>query len=260
MSEIRESIRTITNIITIRGLDTISISPSSLTKLKCEGSDIFGAQQSSDSENEEGSFESDNYPNLYSPSFHDNRMVMYTRVRPKEKCLYFMDYEEFTHIFVDEILDAAVKAIRKTYNALEIVKLRHPSFRTIPSWPTIEEFDEKLGTSKLKEYIDCTSEVTEDWLYSVELIAKQSNNHSDFYTYEAKFGIPTKCYPVPQATASVFFKYEVSRIKPRFCPVDVTFQFEASNSVLMPGTNYITEKLLFRIIDAKIAYYKTVRF
>lgn len=36
------------------------------------------------------------------------------------------------------------------------------------------------------------------------------------------WSIPTKEYPIAQATATVFFTIEVSRVKPKFCVVNVS--------------------------------------
>nr|XP_023020748.1 A-kinase anchor protein 14-like [Leptinotarsa decemlineata] len=251
-----ECFPTVANIITFRGMDTISVAPESQTKLKCVSPpDTFDVDKGSKSVMWNGPFQ----PNKSSiPFFTDfYREVVHRRKKPVRGCEFYLDYEEFTYMFVDDILKTAVDMIAKNYKKDIVIKnRRESSSRNITSWPTIENFNISLGATKIVEYIDGTSEMTEDWAYSLELVAKQSSSVSDFYKYEVKFGIPTKCFPVAQATASVYFTYEVSRVRPGHCPVDVTYQVEASNCTMIPGRNFITEELLFRVVDAKIKYFK----
>ncbi|XP_072392605.1 uncharacterized protein [Diabrotica undecimpunctata] len=123
-----------------------------------------------------------------------------------------------------------------------------------------EDFSKTFIGFKIVEWIDSTAEVTENWLYSIMMVCKSANHISDFYKYEAIFSLPTKCYPISQATASVFFDVEVSRVMSEFCPVNVTFQLESFSSKLSPKTHVITDALLFRVIDAKIKIFKSYYF
>ncbi|KAG5867340.1 hypothetical protein JTB14_026423 [Gonioctena quinquepunctata] len=252
-----EYIQTFSDKITIRCLDTISFTPFADTQLKfLENPDSISENPSAYSRRGTTSFKDETYESS-NYTININNEVVHKRVLPHAGCEYFLDYEEFTHIFVDGILEKAVDVIMNKYQRDVFNPRKYSTVPNIPFWPTIGEFTITDGAEKIKQYIDFTSEVTEDWLYSLKLIVKQSDRVSDFYKYEAKFAIPSKCYPISQATVSVFFTYEVSRVKPPHCPVEVSYQLETCRTIMKPGQNIITEKLLFRVLDAKIAYFKT---
>ncbi|XP_028129224.1 uncharacterized protein LOC114325366 isoform X2 [Diabrotica virgifera virgifera] len=127
-------------------------------------------------------------------------------------------------------------------------------------YDSYENFSKIFIGFKIVQWIDSTADVTENWLYSVMMVSKTANHVSDFYKYEAIFSLPTKCYPISQATASVFFLIEVSRVMSEVCPVHVTFQLESFSTQLSPKTHVITDALLFRVIDAKIKVFKSFYF
>ncbi|KAF5271288.1 hypothetical protein FQR65_LT05303 [Abscondita terminalis] len=123
-------------------------------------------------------------------------------------------------------------------------------------WPRISEFTIEVGESSINDFI-LTWSYDEKWLYCVDFLIAQSDEYSDYYLYEVKWSIPTNQYPIPQATASVFFTIEVSRFKPTFCPVQVSYVFESSKLVHSPGEIQFKESFLFDIIDAKLCLYKS---
>ncbi|XP_072392604.1 uncharacterized protein [Diabrotica undecimpunctata] len=185
----------------------------------------------------------------------------YSKLQKEHKCNLYDGYEDFSKTFIDDILDSAAEHIRLTQNRDVIFGPKKFSVSQKPFvWPTIKEFSEVRTGFKIVEWIDSTAEVTENWLYSIMMVCKSANHISDFYKYEAIFSLPTKCYPISQATASVFFDVEVSRVMSEFCPVNVTFQLESFSSKLSPKTHVITDALLFRVIDAKIKIFKSYYF
>jgi A-kinase anchor protein 14 len=105
-------------------------------------------------------------------------------------------------------------------------------------WPTIEQFTVEIGTTKINEYLSYWK-FEEDWKYCINFLEGVSDSACDFYQYEVRksyknhqvitrndqfqaiFSIPCKQYPIPQATASVYFTFELSRVRPKHCLVDV---------------------------------------
>ncbi|XP_023311692.1 A-kinase anchor protein 14-like [Anoplophora glabripennis] len=83
---------------------------------------------------------------------------------------------------------------------------------------------------------------------------------SDFYFYEAKFCIPTFCYPIAQATVGVYFTIEVSRVVPEHLPVRVTFKLESLRRVLVPGEILVDDEMLLRVLYSKLAVFKELCF
>lgn len=131
---------------------------------------------------------------------------------------------------------------------------------TTIEWPTIREFTIELGKSKIKEYLDFTADVTDNWYYGLYLVDQIKGYLSDYYVYEAKFSMPTRLYPVAQVTVSMFFGFEISKVIPPNCPVKVTYTLEGSNCVYVPGKTLITEEMLTRVAESKMTLYKRVKF
>ncbi|GJQ78576.1 putative protein kinase A binding protein [Trypoxylus dichotomus] len=183
-------------------------------------------------------------------------------------CSQFNGYEEAAKSFVDDILRlSAVTAQSKrvsyvsqeesssSESAITFVEV----FGSFTAWPTIEEFTVELGEDRIAEYIS-TWYYEEEWLYCVELRLQQSDGCCDYYIYETKWSLPTKEYPIAQATASIYFTIGVSRVKPRYCQVDVTYNYEGCRYVHVPFKHTFTEQWLFNIIEAKLKFFKTLRF
>ncbi|KYB26744.1 uncharacterized protein LOC103313598 isoform X3 [Tribolium castaneum] len=195
--------------------------------------------------------------------------------RCPKTCERFLGIVEFSKIFVDEIIEDALLKGRgfKQQSSVRIIEgieynessdesLSLASIGTyvcVLEWPTIEEFTQEIGTAKISEYLSYWK-FEEDWKYCINFLIGKSDSACDFYQYEAIFSIPCKQYPIAQATASVFFVFEVSRIKPRHCLVDVHYWFEGQRTIHTPGKFTFQEEKLFNIVDAKINFYKTLRF
>ncbi|CAG9857593.1 unnamed protein product [Phyllotreta striolata] len=174
-------------------------------------------------------------------------------------CEFFTNELDFSHKFVDKVLKSAKRFYeRKSKKRLEKGPAK-PQVADI-AWPTIGEFDERAGHDKILEYIAETMLTKETWATDVRLRSIASDCLSEFYSYEARFSISTPCYPIPQATASVFFEFEVCRAKPPDCTVDVAFRLEDFRLAMAPGKDLISDALLFRVIDMKLAVFKKFRF
>ncbi|KAF5305111.1 hypothetical protein FQA39_LY09373 [Lamprigera yunnana] len=188
--------------------------------------------------------------------------------KQEAECNFYTGVDNIASTFVDNLLDNAIDVATEESNKLGLAKIEDFISRTsrksttsIDSlrWPCISEFTKDLGEAAINDFV-MTWEYDEDWLYCIDFIIIQSDECSDYYNYEVKWSIPTYPYPIPQATASVFFTIEVSRIKPSRCPVDVSYVFEGSRLSHAPGKVPFNEGFLFDIIDAKLAFYKNLYF
>ncbi|CAH2215502.1 jg13067, partial [Pararge aegeria aegeria] len=56
--------------------------------------------------------------------------------------------------------------------------------------------------------------LTDDLMYFLKYIGSSKDECSQYYYFEAVFSQPTPEYPIPQATASVFFRVEDRQIDP----------------------------------------------
>ena len=65
-----------------------------------------------------------------------------------------------------------------------------------------------MNLFKTWEYDDC-------WLYCIDFIGKEEKDFHVSYNYRVMWSIPTRRKPIPKFTASVYFTYDVSKIKPK---------------------------------------------
>ncbi|KAJ4434431.1 hypothetical protein ANN_22993 [Periplaneta americana] len=168
------------------------------------------------------------------------------------ECEAYLDRETFPRRMVDRI-------IREAKAWLGIEEERRAEVCPDIEWPSNEEFTTDLGYSKLQEYISTWTR-DDSWLHCINLVEWQMDAACDFYVYKVMWSMPTKTYPTPYAVASMFFTFEVSRIKPAYCPVEVKFVYEASRFVYQPGRANINEQRLYDIIDSKIKMFRNTEF
>ena len=60
-----------------------------------------------------------------------------------------------------------------------------------------------------------TWEYDEFWLYCIDFVEKIDKEFNTLYNFRARWSIPTRRQPIPRFTASVYFTYNVSKIKPK---------------------------------------------
>ncbi|XP_026493213.2 uncharacterized protein LOC113398609 [Vanessa tameamea] len=66
----------------------------------------------------------------------------------------------------------------------------------------------------LKHTIEKKWRLTETFMYQLTYKGSSKDDCSQYYYFEAVFSQPTAAYPIPQATASVFFRVEDKHIEP----------------------------------------------
>ncbi|XP_035179542.1 A-kinase anchor protein 14 isoform X2 [Oxyura jamaicensis] len=118
-------------------------------------------------------------------------------------------------------------------------------------WTTCKDFTVERGKQQIEEYIS-TWEVHESWIYWSEFLREEELTFSKRYHYRVLWSIPTRRKPIPQATASVFFVIEISKIKPATLPVEVFFFLESSRLIHRPEQCQFREKWLKDIIENKL--------
>lgn len=126
-------------------------------------------------------------------------------------------------------------------------------------WMTIEEFSVELAEQKINEYIS-TWEYENSWLYCVDFVGEELHKYDKRYRFRVRWSVPTRRKPVPRATASVYFTFVISTIKPKKYPVEVFYVFETNRLVHKPGQSRFREKWLKDIIDSKVAMMAAVQF
>ncbi|XP_046339378.2 A-kinase anchor protein 14-like [Haliotis rufescens] len=126
-------------------------------------------------------------------------------------------------------------------------------------WLTIEEFSPDAAEKKINEFIE-TWEYENSWLYCVDFMGEDDHEFDRRFQFRVRWSIPTRRKPIPRATASVYFTFIVSKIKPKNYPVEVLYVFETNRLVHRPGMSRFREKWLKDIIESKVIMMSAVTF
>ncbi|KAF6019092.1 AKAP14 [Bugula neritina] len=127
-------------------------------------------------------------------------------------------------------------------------------------WMTIDNFGRDIAESKIDEFIKNTWKYENSWLYCIDYLGEQEQMYDMRYNFKVRWSIPTRRKPIPRATASVYFTFSVSKIKPGHFPVDVYYVFETNRLVHRPGKSIFREKWLKDIIESKVQLYQAMTF
>ncbi|KFO93062.1 A-kinase anchor protein 14, partial [Buceros rhinoceros silvestris] len=118
-------------------------------------------------------------------------------------------------------------------------------------WMTGENFTVERGQQQIEEAISMW-QVHESWRHWSEFLHEEDLEYSKRHHYRVCWSIPTRRKPIPQATASVYFVIEISKVKPATSPVEVFFTLESSRLIHRPEQCQFREKWLKDIIENKI--------
>ncbi|XP_063202816.1 A-kinase anchor protein 14 [Chroicocephalus ridibundus] len=118
-------------------------------------------------------------------------------------------------------------------------------------WITGNNFTVEKGRRQIEEYIS-TWDVHRSWLHWSEFLQEEELKYSKRYHYRVCWSVQTRRKPIPQATASIYFVIEISKIKPATSPVEVFFTLESSRLIHRPEQCQFREKWLKDIIENKI--------
>ncbi|CAF3331824.1 unnamed protein product [Rotaria socialis] len=129
--------------------------------------------------------------------------------------------------------------------------------QTAVKWPTIAEFtNEHVGIEKITEYIEKEWKTTPGgqdacWLYAIDFLEKKSLEFNDLYIYRVRYSIPTRRQPIPRQTVSIYFTLDVSKIKPKNTPIQVSFLLETMRLIHYPDQFRFRQTWLENIILLK---------
>lgn len=126
-------------------------------------------------------------------------------------------------------------------------------------WLNIQEFSVEKAEEKIHEFIK-TWVYEDSWQYCIDFLGEDIFPFDHRYRFRVRWSIPTRRKPIPRATASVYFTFVVSTIKPRTYPVDVLYVFETNRLVHKPGQSRFREKWLKDIIESKVALMSAITF
>ncbi|KAG5891759.1 hypothetical protein JTB14_012493 [Gonioctena quinquepunctata] len=190
-----------------------------------------------------------------------------------EGCIEFLSIESFAGKFIDGIILEATDSL-EAESSLEPEKdvcakgsecygdyftFIDEKKKEFSSWPFIAEFTIELGASKIDEFL-MSFQLKEEWLYAIYFLRTTSDPVSVFFEYETIWSLPSAAYPIAQVTASVFFIMEVSKVIPKNCPVKVHYFLETNSFKQNAEYSTFSEMWLKNILDAKLKFFKRVKF
>lgn len=78
-------------------------------------------------------------------------------------------------------------------------------------WPTAKQFTIEMGERNIEDYVRRCWKIDKEWMYHIRIIQVHTTDYRKKYIFEVIFSSPTRETPVPPATASVFFVFEVGK-------------------------------------------------
>ncbi|GFN78637.1 A-kinase anchor protein 14 [Plakobranchus ocellatus] len=196
--------------------------------------------------------------------------ILFDKETLKMEDMYMDEAKQMINGFIDlafRRLETSMSDREKSFESLK--QLRMSREHTIHKedtyavenieWLTIDEFTVEKGEQKIHEFIK-TWQFENSWLYCVDFLSEEEHEFDKRYMYRVRWSIPTRRKPIPRATASVYFTYVVSKIRPRSNPVEVFYIFETNRLIHKPGLSRFREMWLKDIIESKVKLINRVTF
>ncbi|XP_035707290.1 uncharacterized protein LOC118435388 [Folsomia candida] len=127
-------------------------------------------------------------------------------------------------------------------------------------WPTVAEFELENVARRLYDYIGQCWKLDPKWMFYIHPVQSFTDNLRKRVTFEAKFSVPTQQAPIPQATASVFFIFEMSHYALRDEVVKVHYVVEGTRFRHTPGSIPFQDKWLWSVIMDKVRLQRSLGF
>jgi len=132
--------------------------------------------------------------------------------------------------------------------------------KTNTLWPTNDEFTKDKAEKRIEDYITRCWSLDPNWLFHIEFLQMSCTTSKRKYIYEVKFSMPTSQFPVPFATASVFFVLEVAYYEGHTEAVKVHYIVEGTRYQHYPGAIPFQQKWLKGIIAEKTKLQRLIDF
>ncbi|XP_071370388.1 A-kinase anchor protein 14 [Centroberyx affinis] len=159
---------------------------------------------------------------------------------------------------VDELVNNALERARLA--VIKTLEDNLPDYETRNvNWVTCKDFTVDVGKQQIEEYMR-TWEVHPGWLFSLDFLRTDEEEHHTFHHYRACWSIPTPRRPIPKGTVCVYFVIDISKAKPETSPVEVSFVVESNKLVHTPGKTRFREKWLTDVVESKSLLYSILDF
>lgn len=125
-----------------------------------------------------------------------------------------------------------------------------------------------IAVQEISNFIDQWSLTRYQWKYLVKICrhwTDEDGNNMETFVYKATFSIPTKMQPIPQATASVYFVFDVAdRSKHSDDHIYVTYRYQFEGSTFFYEANcqrfHFQENVLVSILNNKLDMFRKFDF
>lgn len=125
-------------------------------------------------------------------------------------------------------------------------------------WPTCSEFDMDKAVKKIEDYIKRCWPIDPKWLFVIQPLEVYHDDYRKKYVFEVKFSVPSATTPVPPATASVFFVFEIPIYSMQDDTVKISYVLEGTRFAHSPGKIPFQDKWLWNIITDKLRVQKAL--
>ncbi|XP_034835146.1 uncharacterized protein [Maniola hyperantus] len=112
----------------------------------------------------------------------------------------------------------------------------------------------------IRKTIEKKWELTENFMYVLKYIGSSKDECSKYYYFEAVFSQPTPAFPIPQATASVFFRVEDKQIHSQEVNGVPQMAFRVEGHHVDHDIRYVTlvAEWLLGVIQMKIKLFRRI--
>ncbi|XP_026763517.2 uncharacterized protein LOC113522004 [Galleria mellonella] len=170
--------------------------------------------------------------------------------------------------YEDQAIDTVVSVINRAKEKLGI----RQTLRQLAQSRDILASQAKLPLYSLRSPLAVTAQklladaiekkwrLTDTLMYTLKYVDDSKDESSHFYYFEAVFSQPTASYPIPQATASVFFRVEEKHIEPvelKGVPM-MTFRIEGQRSDHDVRYVALTADWILAVIQMKIKLFRRI--
>lgn len=126
---------------------------------------------------------------------------------------------------------------------------------------------ETIAVQEILNFIHQWSLTRYQWKYFVKMCRHwtEEDGNLETFVYKATFSIPTKKFPMPQATASVYFMFDVvNRSKHYEDHIYVTYRYQFEGSTFFYEANcqrfHFQEHMLVSILNNKLDMFRKFDF
>ncbi|CAG7721407.1 unnamed protein product [Allacma fusca] len=127
-------------------------------------------------------------------------------------------------------------------------------------WSSNGDFSILNAEKQIEEFIGRCWKLCSRWYHHIQFLHAVEECYRNRYFFEVKWSLPTRENPIPIATASVYFAFDVEIYSGRDEPVKVHYVLEGTRFPHTPGEIPFQQKWLSGIICEKMRLMRSIKF